>query len=450
MTRRLRLAWLAVALGAALGGCATSATAPSPAAPAGAAVPVREVLGNGVILIAQEHRAADVVALQLWMRVGGRDEAPDELGLSHYLEHMLFKGTPTRPPGSIDQLIEGLGGTSNAFTSYDFTHFDVVVPAAHIRPALEMLADIAVNAAFVPEELEAEKKVVFEEMSLVEDDPEKFLSRRLSEVAYQGHPYGRPILGTHDFIQALGRDRLNGYYKKHYVPQNMTLVVVGPLTPAQVRPLVQATFGRLTGPSGARPAGRPVPSLAGGRRDAIARPEAQAYSGLAWQAPATKVASEDISAVDLLTYILGDGPSSRLNQTVREEKGLVHAIEAGYVTREQSGTVSVTARLDAKNLDAAETAILEVIRRVRAQGVTEEERGRAIITAESAYAFDIETAEGLAKSYGQAETTWTLDNELTYLARLREVTAAQIQAAARKYLGDDDIARVRFVPKEAR
>jgi predicted Zn-dependent peptidase len=193
-----------------------------------------------------------------------------------------------------------------------------------------------------------------------------------------------------------------------------------------------------------------VPPLAGGRREDVRRPEQQAYLGLAWQAAATGVAADDISAVDLLTYILGDGPSSRLNQTVREEKGLVQSIEATYVTREQSGLVSITARLDPKHLDAAEAAILEVIRRVRAEGVSEAERQRALITAESFYAFDIETAEGLAKTYGQAETTWTLEDEVRYLARLREVTAAQIQAAARKYLADDRVARVRLVPRAAR
>ena len=441
-------------LSLALGGCAMSASdpAPTPAARASAsatAPPVREQLPNGVVLIAQEHHAADAVAVQLWMRVGGRDEQADELGLSHYLEHMLFKGTPTRPPGSIDKLIEGLGGTSNAFTSYDFTHFDVVVPAAHLRAALELLADISVNAAFVPEELESEKKVVFEEMSLTEDDPEKFLARRLSEVAYRGHPYGRPILGTREFIQALTRDRLNAYYKKHYIPRNMVVVVVGPVKPEQARTQTAATFGRLTGPPSARPPATPVPPLSGRRPDDVSRPEQQAYLGLAWQAAATAVASEDISAVDLLTYILGDGPSSRLNQTVREEKRLVQSIEASYVTRELSGLVAVTARLDPKNLDAAEAAILDVVRRVRADGVSEAERQRAIVTAESFYAFDIETAEGLAKSYGQAETTWTLDNELRYLERLRQVTAAQIQAAARKYLGDD-LARIRFLPAASR
>jgi zinc protease len=444
---------LVMALALALAGCATPASGPAPATrttgPA-AVAPTREVLPNGVVLIMREHRAADVVAVQLWMRVGGRDERAGELGLSHYLEHMLFKGTPTRPPGSIDRLVEGLGGTSNAFTSYDFTHYDLVVPAAHVQPALELLADIAVNAAFVPAELEDEKKVVFEEMRLVEDDPEKFLSRRLSQVAYHAHPYGRPILGTPELVRSLTRDRLAAYYDEHYVAPSMALVVVGPLTPAQVRPLVAETFGRLATSPTARPPTVPVPPLTGGRREDVQRPERQAYLGLAWQAASTGVDSDDISAVDLLTYILGDGPSSRLNQTVREDKRLVHAIEATYVTRQQSGLVSVTARLDPGNLDAAEAAIHEVVRRLRADGVSEAERQRAIVTAESFYAFDIETAEGLAKSYGQAETTWTLDDELRYLERLRQVTAAQIQAAARKYLGDDNVARVRFLPSAGR
>jgi len=438
---RVRASLPAFVLAVVVAGCAAAGGAPS----ASTAAPVREILQNGVVLIAQEHRASDVVALQLWVRVGGRDESPDELGLSHYLEHMLFKGTPTRPPGSIDALIEGLGGTSNAFTSYDYTHYDVVLPGGRLRAGMELLADIGVNAAFVPDELESEKKVVFEEMNLVEDDPEKFLNRRLTELAYAPHPYGRPILGTRELIQALTRERLAAYYTKRYVPRNMVLVVVGAVTPAEARAAARETFGRLRGAEPARPAPPPPPAVDRSRRVEVPRDEKQAYLGLAWRAAAT--ADEDIYPVDLLTYILGDSPSSRLNQTVRERLRLVSAIEASYVASEQGGIVKVTARLEPANLEKAEAAILDVIRRVRAEGVTEAERQRAIITAESSYAFDIETAEGLAKSYGQAETTWTLENELAYLDRLRQISAAQIQAVARKYFGDDNYARVRFLPK---
>jgi zinc protease len=189
----------------------------------------------------------------------------------------------------------------------------------------------------------------------------------------------------------------------------------------------------------------PLGSLDRARRTDVRRSEQQAFLGLAWRTAPTN--DRDVYAVDLLTYILGDSPSSRLNQTVRERDRLVHAIEANYGAWERAGLMTVNARLEPANLDRAEASIVGVIRRVREGGVTETELKRAIVTAEANYAFDIETAEGLAKTYGQAETTWTLENELAYLARLRETTAPEIQAVARKYLGDDNYARVRFVPQ---
>ncbi len=441
MSARGRLVLVLVLLAGCASGAAGSRAAVS-------SRPTREVLPNGVVLIAQEHRASDVVALQLWMRVGGRDETADELGLSHYLEHMLFKGTPTRPPGSIDALIEGLGGTSNAFTSQDYTHFDVVLPAQHMRAGIELLADIAVNASFEQRELDAERKVVFEEMRLTEDNPDRFMVRRLYEVGYAPHPYGRPLLGTEQLIGALTRDRLNAYYKKFYVPGDMVLVAVGAVKSADVRDAVVATFGRLSGSPPPRPPSASPPTLAGGRRDDIRRSEQQAYLGLGWRTAATN--EPDVYAVDLLTYILGDSPSSRLSQRLRDQDRLVFAIEAAYGAWERAGLTTVVARLDPANLARAEATILEVIQRVKAEGVTEAERQRAIITAESNYAFDIETAEGLAKTYGQAETTWTLDDEIAYLSRLRKITAAQIQAVARKYFADDNYARVRFLPPASR
>ena len=418
----------------------------SRAEPQGGALPrpQRHVLPNGVVLIVQEHRASDVVSLQMWVRVGGRDEAPEELGLSHYLEHMLFKGTPTRPPGSIDLMVESVGGQSNAFTSYDFTHFDVVLPADQAAVGIALLADIAVNASFDQTELDRERLVVLDEMRLTEDDAERFLGRRLSEEAYTPTPYGRSILGTPQLIKELTRERLARYYRERYVPKNMSLVVVGAVDPESIRRTATQTFGRLGGEGKPRAAMPPQPDP-GGRASDVPRPEKQAYLGLAWKTP--QVSNDDVPATDLLTYILGDSPSSRLNVAVRDRKGLVSTIEAGYVTRQFGGLVTVTARLEPQNLEKAEAAVLDEIRRVQEEGVTEAERQRAIITAEANYAFDIETVEGLARDYGEAETNWTLDNELNYLSRLRQITGAQIQAAARKYFGDKDYARVRFVPE---
>jgi zinc protease len=437
----VRRALVAAVLGVLAAGCAAAG---GDRRGGGLPGPTREVLPNGVVVIVHEQRASDVVALQLWLRVGGRDETPPELGLSHYLEHMLFKGTPTRPPGSIDRLVEGLGGQSNAFTSYDYTRYDVVLPAEHVKAGLELLADIAVNASFEQRELDAERKVVFEEMRSTEDSPDRFLVRQLYELAYAPHPYGRPILGTPELIAGLTRDRLRAYYEKYYVPGHMVLVIVGAVPPEEARRLAGRTFGTLKGSGTPRPRIPPPAALSGPRRADVGRPEQQAHLGLAWRTAPTN--DPDVYAVDLLTYILGDGPSSRLNQALRERERLVFAIEAGYGAWEQAGLVTVTARLDPGNVEKAEAAILEVIRKVRAEGVTEAERQRALVTAEASYAFDIEVAEGLAKTYGQAETTWTLDDEIQYLARLRRISPAEIQAAARRYFGDDNYARVRFVP----
>jgi zinc protease len=288
---------------------------------------------------------------------------------------------------------------------------------------------------------------VLEEMNLLEDDPERTLLLRLHEVGYEPFPYGQPILGTRADIEALTRDQVLAYYRTYYVPRNMVLVVVGAAEPAAVLALAEATFGRLTGGDGRGPALPPVPALGAARRLDVARPERQAYLGLAWRAPAA--AHGDVFAVDLLTYILGDSPSSRLNQTLREREGLVDHIEAGYGAWQFSGLATVTARLDPGNLERAEASILAVLRRVREEGVTDAELRRALVAAEALYAFETEKAEGLAKAYGQAEVTSSLAGELEYLARLRRITAAEIQAAARAYFGDDNYARVRLVPRGA-
>lgn len=408
--------------------------------------PLREVLPNGVVVILQPHRAGEVVALQLWLRVGSRDEADDELGLSHVLEHMLFKGTTERPPGSIDRLIEGLGGRSNAFTSYDYTHYDLLLPARHLRAGLEVLADIAVHAVFDPRELEAERQVIFEEMRLTEDQAERYLLRRLYQLAYAPHPYGRPLLGTREHLVQLTRERLLAFYRKHYVPANMVLVVVGDVDAAEALRQARTAFGGLAGARPPRAASPPEPALGRARREDVTRPERLAWLGLAWRAPSVR--DPDVYAVDLLTMIVGDGPASRLSRTLRDRLHLVHEVEAGYGAWEQAGLVTVTARLDPQHLERAEAAALEVVEEIRQRGVTEAERERALVSAEATYAFDIETAEGLARSYGQAEVTWTLENELQYLQRLRRVTAADIGAAARRYLGADNYARVRFLPRE--
>ncbi|MGH7321065.1 MAG: M16 family metallopeptidase, partial [Candidatus Rokuibacteriota bacterium] len=191
--------------------------------------PERLVLENGLTVILAEHRAADVAAVQLWLRVGARDESDVGSGLSHFIEHLLFKGTPTRGPGIIDREVSGLGGEMNATTSQDFTYYHIVLAAPHVETALEVLADAVAHASFDPEEMERERRVVLEEIRRTRDNPNAYLWRVLGRLRFAGHPYGRPVLGTPATIQGATREQIVGYYRRHYVPANAVLVVVGNL-----------------------------------------------------------------------------------------------------------------------------------------------------------------------------------------------------------------------------
>src|SRR2546426_7778902 len=158
--------------------------------------PVRQVLPNGLRLIVQDHRAADIVALYLWVGVGVRFEKPDELGYSHFMEHMLFKGTDTWGPGYLDRAVEGVGGRSNAVTSFDYTTFYLVLPTEALEMGVRLLADMAFRSAFVPAEIARERDVIFEEANIEADNPKTAIIRQLYGLVFDGNPYGRPVLGT--------------------------------------------------------------------------------------------------------------------------------------------------------------------------------------------------------------------------------------------------------------
>ncbi len=433
---RIALALLVLVVASA---CAIGRSAPVTSTP----VPSRHVLPNGVRIVIEEHRRSDVVALQLWVQAGGRDESPAELGLAHYLEHLLFKGTTSRPEGFIDRQVEGVGGRMNAGTSLDYTYYHMLLPARRALAGIETLADISVNASLDEGQLEREKRVVLEEMRLGEDNPNRFLLRQLYVAAFDGHPYGRPVIGTVDLIRNLTRDQLVRFYRRHYVPEAFTLVVVGAVNRAEVLDAAARAFGRLTRSGTSRlPAGAPADTRA--VRLEQARPGAHAYLGLAWLAP--KLEHADTPAVDLLVTILGQGRSPRLVRSLRDRLGLVNSIAAGYSALEAAGVITLTAQLEPANLARAEAEIWREMRRVHDEGVHARELERARTTEEARREFQAETAEGRAFVLGHAETVWRLEEERAYLDRLRAVTPEQIRAAARRYLDLERYARVVLMP----
>ncbi len=440
---------------ALVAGCASKQVA-TPALPAPAPVaavasgelppPTRQVLPNGLRLIYQDHRASDIVAVYLWVGVGVRYEKPDELGYSHFQEHMLFKGTDKWGPGYIDRAVEGVGGRSNAVTSFDYTTFYIVVPREATDVAIELLHDMAFRSTFDPAEIGREREVIFEEARIESDNPRTAIVRQLYGMVFDGHPYGRPVLGVPETMNAATRERLRDYNHRYYTPENMSLVVVGPVEERAVRATVDRTFGRVPR-RGYTPPPAPAPRpLAGVVRRDVERPEQQALLALGWPAPRSD--DPDGFAVDLLASILAGTESSRLARRLRDEERIVTGVTMSYAALVAGGILSLRAELEAKDLARAEQIILEEVAKIQESGPTEDERQLAVTKFESEHAFSVETSEGLANAYGIAETTWTLEEELRYVSRLRQVTREQIRDAARRFLSRTAYARLAFLPRK--
>jgi zinc protease len=422
---------------------ACSATQVTTKSPPAASSPTRHVLQNGIPVIVQEHRGSELAALQLWVRAGARDESASELGLAHYLEHMLFRGTTSRPTGFVEREVEGVGGAMNAGTSWDYTYYYVTLPPSRVVQGLELLADIALNASLDAAVLDKEKEVVLEEMRLGEDNPRRVLGRTLYSQLFTGHPYGRKIIGTPELITALTRGTLASFYRRHYAPEAFAVVVVGPVDAEQVVTTARSTFGRFPR-SGTSRLPLAAPPVFRPQRAELVREGAHAYLGLAW--PATRLDHADTPALDLLVSILGGQRSSRLVQSLREQRGLAVSVDAGFTALASAGAVLVTAQVDPKNLQAAEDQIVAEIRRLRDGGITPAELRRAITAAEAAHEFQTETSQGRAIALGRAETIWTIEDELAYVNRVRSVSAEQVRVVARRYLDPDRYTQLALVP----
>ena len=397
--------------------------------------PERVRLANGLTVVLQPHDAADVAAVQLWIRAGARDEGPHEAGLSHFIEHLLFKGTPSRGPGVIDETISGLGGEMNAATSQDWTYFHVVLPAGRLETAVDVLADAARHAVFDPAEVERERHVVLEEIRRAEDPPSAALWRLLARGHFGAHAYGRPVLGSAESIAGVSRGTIVDYYRRSYVPNNATVVVAGSTAGARTLDAVRAGFGGWTpAPLPARPRRAPEPP-GGPRRVEESRTLHQTYLGLAWAGAVPP--DPDVYALDLVTTVLGQGRASRLVQSLRERLGLVSGIGSSFYLQHDAGTIAVTARTTTARYGEIETAVLAEVARLSEELVTEEEFTRALTAVEAEHAFSGETAEGAAYALGTADTVWTLEFELGYVDAVRRVTREGMRDAARRHLRPD-------------
>ena len=409
----------------------------------------RFTLDNGMVCLVKEDPAAPVASVQVWVGTGSIHEG-DQLGagLSHYVEHMVFKGTPTRKPGEIARAIQALGGQINAYTSLDRTVFHTDVPARHWRDALAILADAVINPSFPAEECEKEKAVILRELSMGNDDPDRELNELLWRTAYVLHPYRHPVIGYKDVFERMTRDDLVASYRRRYTPDNMVAVVVGDIPAAEAEAALRQTFGPVP-----RRASPPVvlpvePAQQAPRFARQTGPHALTRLILAFHT--VSMADRDTPALDLLASITGNGQSSRLVQSIKEERQLVHGIGAWSYTPLYPGLFAVSATCDPDKESAAIAAIRDDIAAWSRTAFPAEEVNKARRMTLVSELSNLQTMNGQAGNYANGELMARNPRySETYLDLLQHVTPADLQDVARRYLRPDNETLVIVSPTQA-
>ena len=396
------------------------------------------VLDNGLkILLAEDHKSPSVT-FQIWYRVGGRNEKDGKSGLAHFLEHMMFKGTPTTGPEEYSRIIAKNGGRSNAFTSNDMTVYFATMSREKIGIEIDLEADRMANALLGETYFEPEKKVIQEERRLrTEDNPAAALSEVASAVAFVIHPYRRPVVGWMEDIQNLTRQDLADFYKLYYAPNNAVIVIVGDFSTAEILPKVKAAFEKI--PRGAPPPVVDVvePEQRGERRVTLKKEAELASLLMFYQAPNLK--SPDNFALDLLAVVLAGGRSSRLHHELVYQKRLVRGVDADYssVSVDPMGFSISAQLLPGVQPAAVEHEIDGMLVNVKAELISERELQKAKNQIEAAFVFAQDSIFGQAMKIGYYEIAAGWRQMDGYLDGIRKVTREDIRSVARQYLNAD-------------
>lgn len=395
-------------------------------------------LPNGLTVLLKEIHTAPVISMWTLYRVGSRNERTGETGASHWVEHMMFKGTPKYPAGVLDGLIDRVGGQWNAFTSHDSTMYYETLPAEHIDLALDLESDRMMNAQFLPDEVESERTVILSERRGSENQPMFWLREEVRSTAFKVHGYHHEIIGdTHDLI-TMTRDQLYGHYQRHYHPANAVLVLAGAFDTASMRDKINHYYGHIA--NGTKPVlfSRPEPTQIGERRVFVERPIKTSFVMVSHHIP--EGTHPDWLALSVLDSILTGAGGSIDNKTTRLYNALVKSEICASMSGNMNETIdpylytfSMTLR-DGHTHQDAESVLLTELDKICQEGITQAELIRAKKQARANFAYETESitnqAYTLAQSSALADHTW----HDTYLARLELVTIEDVLDVARRYL----------------
>lgn len=396
----------------------------------------RHTLKNGFTLLLEESHAAPVVSFSVLVKVGSAMETESEAGISHFIEHMLFKGTTNRGVGQTARTVEASGGDINAYTSFDQTVYYINMASRYADTGMEILADMVQNPLFDDSEIERESEVICEEIRRGNDNPSHVLSEHLFAHTYGEHPYGRPIIGYAKTVKGFRRDDFVSYWQRWYTPGNMTMIVVGDFDTATYVTKLDALFGGMP----ARPTPQPadVVQVANAASPALRcfqhRTNIQSnYFGLSFLIP--PVIHDDVPALDILSHILGGGESARLEMEIKERRRLVQSIYAYSYTPRGAGIFLVGGMAKTAQMLRALTAIRESIEQIRTTPPHAAEVARAKLNIISSELYERESVGGQGGKYAyMLATAGDHQFEERYYAAIQKTSAEAVRAVAEKYL----------------
>jgi predicted Zn-dependent peptidase len=406
----------------------------------------KSVLSNGIRVVTERMPHVRSVAVGIWVDTGSRNEPPGRGGISHLIEHLVFKGTASRTAEEIARTMDSVGGQMDAFTAKEHTCFYVQVLDEHLPLAVSLLTDILLNPLFAADELEREKSVVLQEIKMVEDTPDDLIHDLYAARAWAGHPLALPILGQREDVVAYDSATVRQHFTEEYVPQRVTIAVAGNVTHEQVVELFASRFDGFDRAAGRRTEQRPAlhPGI-----EIVTKTLEQVHLVVGFPG-LTHTASERY-ALYLLNDIIGGSMSSRLFQEVRERQGLVYSIYSGTQAYKDTGVVYIYAATDAPNFSKMLKAVLKEIRDLKKTGVTGEELARSKEHLKGSLMLSLESTSSrmnrLAKHEMQFESFLTMD---AMLAAIDNVRIEELQALISDLLDEEQLILVTLGPLDRR
>lgn len=384
------------------------------------------------VVLVESHKSP-VVSVQMWVRTGSADEQKGEEGISHFIEHLVFKGTEKYNVGEIASKVESSGGELNAYTSFDQTVFYVTISSHYVETAMDVVSQMMGHPIFDPTEVDNEREVVLEEIKRTQDNPHRQASRMLFSTVYKKHPYGLPVIGFDKVIKKVSVEKLKEYFNARYVPTNMTLVIAGDVSAKDIKPKIKSYFENFEDHKLRKIKRIKEPKQEKKRIKVEKTDFKENLFYISWPVPSVR--HKDIPALDVLSLILGQGDSSRLLKKLRIEQPLVNYIGASTYTPKDPGFFTISASLNHENLEKSLEILLDELEHVLNSAPDLEELEKSVINMESDEFYGLETVEGLARKVGTFDF---LFDDYSYfkefLKQIRELTTKDILRVARKYL----------------